>query len=286
MKRKLTDRLVGRFWRPGRNIRTADTFWMAHPAVRRSINRQITGDENLWPIDWLKREFVTTPIGRVAVPGCGTGELERDLLSKDLCRRVLAFDLSHAQVEEARLQARRHGLEDRIEYRVASTDRFDPQAEPFDGCFFHQSLHHARDPDAVIRRLADALPPGALVYLDEYIGPSRKQWNRRFFAAAVETYAALPAKARLHPSLRIPGLLAKLSDPSESIASDRILPAVENHLEIVARRDYGGFLLQPIWGQVVQDDALVEELIARERLLCSSHPPWFTVIVARVGSAG
>lgn len=274
--------VAGRFWRPERGERNPETFWMAHPEVRRRINRRITGDPDLWPIDWLRANVVTEPLGRVVVPGCGTGELERDLVTKGLCRRVLAFDLSPRQVAEARERARHAGVADAIDYRTAAMEELHLPEATFDGCFFHHALHHAEDPEGLLRKLRRALRPGALLYLDEYVGPSRRQWNRRSYAAAVDAYRRLPAPVRRHRRLRIPGLLAKLSDPSESIASDRIVPAVEELFEVRHRRDYGGFLLHPLWQQIHHPPEVVARLIEEEEEQIGDHPTWYAVIVARV----
>jgi SAM-dependent methyltransferase len=216
------------------------------------------------------------------VPGCGTGELERDLVAKGLCRRALAFDLSPRQVAEARERAHRAGVAGAIDYRTAAMEELDLPEGAFDGCFFHHSLHHAEDPEGLLRKLRRALRPGALLYLDEYVGPSRRQWNRRSYAAAVDAYRQLPATVRRHRRLHIPGLLAKLSDPSESIASDRIVPAVEELFEVRLRRDYGGFLLHPVWQQIHHPPEVVDLLIEEEEERIGDHPTWYAVIVARV----
>lgn len=256
---------------------------MAHPAVRSYVNRCVTGNENIWPIDWLKQHFVTEPLDLVLVPGCGGGELERDLLQKGICRQVEAFDVSETQIEAAREEAARLGLAERIHYRVSAFEDMDLPAGKYDGCFFHHSLHHLRNPAAALDAVHRALRPGGLLYLDEYVGPSRRQWDRRRFAAAVMVYDLLPREMRKNEWLEIPGLLAKLEDPSESVASDQILAAVGQRYEILERRDYGGFLLQPMWTQLRIEQAIINWLITVESAFARFHPTWFTVVVAKAG---
>lgn len=277
---RLGRRLAGRFWTPERSRRRPEDFWMAHPAVRRAVNRAVSGDGATWPMEWFQARFGGRPFDRVLVPGCGTGELERDLLAKGLCRRIDAFDVAASAVEAARRQAEAAGLGERVTYRVCAFEDLDPDV-PYDACFFHHSLHHLRRPEEALDRVARWLVPAGLLYLDEYVGPSRGRWNRRSFAAATAVYRRIPRRLRTRDELEIPGLLAKLSDPSESIASHRILPAVEARFAILERRDYGGFLLQPVWGQIVHDEELVADLIAIERALARLHPTWFSVVVAR-----
>lgn len=276
----LTRFLVSRHWAPGRQRRDARHFWMAHPAVRSYVNDCVTGDPGVWPLEWFQARFLEHPFGTVLVPGCGTGELERDLLRKGICQRVLAFDPVPSAVEVARQQASAEGFEDRIEYTVGDLSAISPPEGGFDACFFHHSLHHFPDPDGAVRTVTGWLKPGGILYLDEYVGPSRRQWDRLYFGFASRVYNRIPRELRLRDRLAIPGLLAKLSDPSESIASDKILDAVDSHTTILERRDYGGFLLQPVWTQIRHDEELVRTLIGIERAETGRQTAWFTVVVA------
>lgn len=253
---------------------------MADPAVRAYVNESVSGDAHVWPIEWFGRRFVSYPLRTVLLPGCGAGALERDLLSKGLCERVHAFDVAAPAVEEARRMAAEAGLADRIEYRVGDLAGISPPDVGYDACFFHHSLHHMADPDGAVRKVMGSLAPGGLLYLDEYVGPSRRQWDHRHFAFAAAVFDLIPREQRLHGRFQIPGLLAKLSDPSESIASDRILAAVERHARVLVRRDYHGFLLQPIWTQIRHGEELVRTLIAIERSAAELHSTWFSVVVA------
>jgi SAM-dependent methyltransferase len=238
---------------------------MADPAVRAYINESVSGDPHVWPVTWFRRRFISQPFGLVLVPGCGTGELERDLLRQGICERVHAFDVAAPAIESARQRALEEGFADRIEYRVGELGGASPPAEGYDAC---------------VRQVAGWLRPGGILYLDEYVGPSRQQWDRGRFAFASAVFDLIPLELRLGKRLRIPGLMAKLSDPSESIASDRILGAVERHARILERRDYHGFLLQPVWTQIRHEEELVRSLIGIERGAAKLHPTWFTVLVA------
>jgi len=254
---------------------------MAHPEVRRYVNRSVTGDGETWPLDWFAERWNEHRFGKVLVPGCGAGELERDLFAKGIPDHVEAFDISEEQVAEARRRATVAGLDEKIVYRVASFDELELETGGYGGCFFHQSLHHLPDPERALRRVARWLDSSGLLYLDEYVGPSQRQWNRRSFAMARSVYRLLPEESRLHGELEVPGLLARLEDPSEAIASDHVLPAVERYFEILERRDYRGFLLSPIWNQIREHDRWAGLLIEIEEAVGNLHPTWHTVIVAR-----
>src|ERR1051325_10902440 len=74
--------------------------WMAHPIVRKYINQSITGGpEALWPFDWFESVYPGRRFERGLSIGCGTGALERDLIKRDLCTIVDAFDASPVCLE-------------------------------------------------------------------------------------------------------------------------------------------------------------------------------------------
>ena len=64
-------------------------------------------------------------------------------------------------------------------------------------------------------------------------------------------YRSLPAAVRRTKIIRRP---INVEDPTEAVASSGILPAVEEHLRVLARRDYGGNLLEPIYPSLLRPD--------------------------------
>ena len=173
----LTRFLVSRHWAPGRQRRDAGASgWRIRRSGRTSTiaSRATPG---VRPLEWFQSRFAGRPFGTVLVPGCGTGELERDLVRKGICERVLAFDPVASAVEVARQQAAADGFEDRIEYTVGDSNAISPPEGGFGACFFHHALHHFPDPDGAVRTVTGWLEPGGILYLDEYVGPSRRQWT-------------------------------------------------------------------------------------------------------------
>lgn len=112
-------------------------------------------------------------IARLSV-GCGAGALERQLIERGLCKQVDAFDASiaslHVAVEAARAIPG-------IRYFAADFNRVTFPPNAYDAVFFHQSAHHVERLEHLFMCLLPALKPGGIVYLDEYVGPSRTEWN-------------------------------------------------------------------------------------------------------------
>jgi SAM-dependent methyltransferase len=270
------------YWDDPRRHFPGEEIWMGHPAVRARINRRVTGDPAWWPISWLRARLGSrAPLARAASVGSGTGALERDLVRQGVVERVTGVELSSACVAEAERLAAEAGLTDRIEYVTGDARAWLEQARGYDALFFHGSLHHFDRLPELLAAVARALGPGGLLYLDEYVGPAAGEWG---IAHALLWNAVY--------RLRIPGRLRRArlvraprndEDPTESVASSAILPAVASRFRILERRDYGGNLLAPIYPYLRRPshdppapralhDAAIERLLDLEELLL--RHPW------------
>jgi len=229
-----------RFWNEGAPGEPENHYWGAQPLVRRAINRRVTGDPNCWPTEWFARRFVseTLPLGLSV--GCGSGLLERDVLAKGICHRVEGVDFSPESIEQAKRQAEEERLFERLTYRVEDINAFELPPARYDLILFHGSLHHVRSVERVLGQVHRALKPGGLLYLDEYMGPSRSEWKDSEWSMARSVFDALPAEVKNRPNLMIP---IPLDDPLESIRSSAIRPEAARVFQILSDRPYGGNIL-------------------------------------------
>jgi SAM-dependent methyltransferase len=228
------------FWDHGAADEGENRYWAAQPLVRRAINRRITGDPDRWPMDWFRRRFAPEPFGVGLSAGCGEGSLERDVLSKRICRTIEGIDFSEGALARARSLAEEAGLAGSARYRTANLDALALPAESYDVVFFHGSLHHTREVDAVLATAERALKPGGILFVDEYMGPSREEWSDALWRFARAAFEALPEDLKNRPELAIP---LPMDDPSESVCSSRIRPAVAERFELLEDRPYGGNIL-------------------------------------------
>jgi SAM-dependent methyltransferase len=263
---------------------------MNHPAVRAAINRRVTGDPARWPIAWLPDVVADrVPFARALSVGCGVGNFERSLVDLSIVREVTGIDASAEVLEAARRSAAEARLAERIRYVHADAREFLEAARGMDAIFFHASLHHFDRLDALLAAVRRALAPRGVLYLDEYVGPARDEWTWRHLADWNAVYFSLPASVRRTKIIRRP---INVEDPTEAVASSGILAAVGKHLRVLARRDYGGNLLEPIYPSLLRPnqpggpaaavfDACVEKLLAREeRRLARGRASYFSVVVA------
>jgi SAM-dependent methyltransferase len=269
-----------------------DEIWLANPLVREAVNVRITGDAGRWPLDWFQQELADRlPLARAVSVGCGAGALERDLVSRGICLKVTGIDVAEAPLAKARADAIAAGLTGQISYVLADGYEYLATHEGLlDAVFFHASLHHFDRLDDLLRRVRLALKPGGLLYIDEYVGPSRHQWNPLRLLLPNLAYYALPRAARRVGVVRAP---VNREDATEAVASSEIVPAIARWLEIREQRDYGGNLLSLIYPSLNRSGSrrgpsspaalqtAVRRLLGWESgLLALGARSYFTVLVA------
>lgn len=255
------------------------TSWMEHPRVRDSILRSISGTaEGLWPVDWFIRLTGGRRFERGLSIGCGTGPFERDVLRKNLVERVDAFDGSANSLRMARDLAAADGMAERVRYFAADfNEPFLPRAT-YDIVFIHQALHHVAKLEKLLRSVLLSLRRGGVLYLDEYIGPSRSDWNDELIAPQREVFRRLPAAARRTELLALP---IQADDPSEAIRSSEILEQLRIGFDVREFRGYGGNLLSVLYPAVDFDRTPIEPVIDEEqRWIVSGQRPYYALIVA------
>jgi len=263
-------------------VEQSHTAWMAHPLVRAYINRSIDPARPCWPMEWFIALTGRRRFQRALSVGCGGGAMERDLVVKSVCDSVDAFDASVHSLVLARRAVEREEMGGRIRYFAADFNEplFLPR-RTYDLVVFHQSMHHVAKLEKVLRAVLRSLRPGGLLYVDEYVGPSRHQWdqNAALLAPHQEAYQRIPREQRAADALLAP---IQADDPSEAFRSGDILEQLDVGFRTLARRDYGGTLLSVLFASIPPPtDDLVSQLIAaEEQLLRSGAPSYYTLLVA------
>lgn len=254
--------------------------WMEHPLVRQAINRRIGGSRPMWPLDWFVEWVAGRTFERALSIGCGTGALERDLIRRELCGSIDAIDASIQSVAQARRTAALEGYGDAIHYFAGDFNRLSLPHSHYDLVLFHQSLHHVDELEATLSTVMKALTPHGLLYLDEYVGPSRTSWSPRRLAPVRFVYDRLPESLRAHRKLPLP---IHPHDPSEAIRSDEIISRTAVGFVTLEERPYGGNLLAPIYPALTErPDDIIASLIEQEEAWLAEHGgAHYRIIVAR-----
>lgn len=271
------------YWDTNREKANDPAFWMAHPICRAYINRRVTGSPHEWPLDWFKREHVREPFERGVSWGCGLGPFERAARKLGLVKEIDAFDISATSLADARAEAKKAGISG-INYQLG--DFNNPRLGPdgYDIAFFHASLHHVGALERLFRRLSLALNAGGLIYLDEYVGPSRTEWTEDRLAVGRAILDLLPAEAKITNTLHAP---IELTDPSEAIRSSEISTFVKEFCDVVFWRPYGGQIVDLVlpcvrheWAHSEQGMRAVEAMLRLEDEELRSRPASSHYLVA------
>lgn len=267
-----------------------DEIWMSHPLVRARINQRIAGDPNTWTTTWLQGRVARMPRWRQTLSiGCGMGQFERDLVRLDLVDRIAGVEISPVCVAAATHAASVAGMSERITYRCADAWEELARARGLDAIFFHASLHHFDRLAELAALLRRALAPGGQLYLDEYVGPSRDEWQLRDELRWNWHYYHLPKSVRRVGRIRPP---VNFEDPTEAVASSQILPSIAREFDLLDQRDYGGNLLSVIYGNLRRptqappspqadfDEAVENLLDAEDVLLAKGAKSYHAVVLA------
>jgi 2-polyprenyl-3-methyl-5-hydroxy-6-metoxy-1,4-benzoquinol methylase len=276
-------------------------YWLAVPEVARRFQRRATGGKAEHWINYCVSEFLTAlPVERMCSIGCGTGELERHLAGFNAFRSCDAIDLAPGALDIARRAADAAGIGG-IRYACADIQTMPLDERAYDAIWFNNSLHHVRDLEGVCDRVAAALRPDGVVFVNEYVGADRfdfpihqKNAIRAAFALVPERYRRSflnPGRA-VQPAPLIPNPRdVKQADPSESVRSSEILEVLEERFDVVAHHKTGGtllqFLLHGIAGNFRSEDpdsiAVLEMLFQIEDTLIDTGalPSDFVLVVAR-----
>lgn len=270
--------------------------WQDHPVIRAHINFRVSGDP---VVNWLE-DFGRRFGGGFDLAlnlGCGFGDLEAHAFGLGLVREFHSLDLSATALAAAGKKLQ--GLP--VRFEQCDLNQVVLPAGAYDVVFAASSLHHLLRLEHVLDQVRSGLRPGGLLVFDEYVGPSRFQWEETQLRAVNELLSALPGRYRR--DLRGGGKKRRIyrpaqdetnrDSPFEAIRSAEILPLVRERFTVVAERGYGGAILHPLLDGIAgnfqleraEDVDLLTRLAGLEERLEEAGVirSDFTVMVARKG---
>ena len=256
---------------------------MEHPLIREYIATTLSGTaQGIWPLDWLQAQLPGRRFHRALSIGCGAGALERDLVRRDLVAAVDAFDGSTNSLRVARNEAAAAGMTSRIRYYAADFNEPVLPRRTYDLVLIHQALHHVAKLEKLYRAIMRTLTSDGLLYLDEYIGPSRTDWTDESMRAVRAVYDGLPQHVRRESRLNEPIMM---DDPSEAIRSSEIMDQLRIGFDVKAERGYGGNFLSVMYTSMSAerlDEQGMKALIEQERRhIASGAGSYYGLILAK-----
>ncbi|MBX3043219.1 MAG: class I SAM-dependent methyltransferase [Candidatus Kapabacteria bacterium] len=229
--------------------------WWSVPLVYKRWNEIITGNPEITYEKFFVEKFLDskTNVSLLSL-GCGEGTREMHLASNPIFSKVTGVDISYSRIKSANLRAKENKL-DNIFFICNDVNNLNINQEKFDVILFDNSLHHFKNVVKLLPSITSKyLKNNGFLVVNEYIGPKRLQWSDIQINYTNNTLAEIPEKFRtryLTKSIKNrftgPGLIRMfVSDPSEAVDSENILPALRKYFEPIYEKFYGGNLLMHI----------------------------------------
>ena len=228
--------------------------WWIIPEMRQRENKKISGNPQK-SFDWHLTENYCQGKKNLKLlsVACGVGNREIRLAESGHFDEVLGIDLSHDFINAANKTLAEKKLPN-IRFEQADFYSFPLEANYYDIIFFHSALHHFKNIEQVAQRVIVALKDDGLLVLNEYVGRNRLQYTSQQLAAMDRLLAFIPENYRKRHLTNIvkkkvyaPGLLRMIvSDPSEAVESETIMPVIHEYFKVVEEKKTGGDLLMMV----------------------------------------
>lgn len=250
---------------------SSKVYWLAVPEVHSRYSRKLIGDHKGSWISYCCEKYLAhrLPVKRMAIIGCGNGQLERGLSSLNAFTDCDAFDISDRAVEVAKEEAENSGISN-IHYFRADIEEYPFPQNYYDAVWFKESLHHISKLEHVCQGVSHSLKDDGFLFIEEYVGPDRFSLTERQKEVLNAVFTLLPKRYRksffrnyvgkYQREVSIPNpQQVKKVDPSEAVRSSDIVPVISKYFNIVEQKELGGtllhFLLHGIAGNFHADDA-------------------------------
>jgi SAM-dependent methyltransferase len=244
-------------------------FWQS-PVVRAALNRRITGDATVSPeVHFVARHAGSIPSPQALTLRVGDARLEVALIEAGACERITGLDAD----EQRALSAQGNvpdSLREQIDFRQGDPLAWEPE-HPLGAVIARSVLHRQADLSAMLDHVHSIMAPGALVFVDEFVGPARFQWtelqieviNRLLACMPEELLIDLGAREERRKTLIARPDPAKhaLSNPSDAVCSDQIVGCLDERFERVEVSLYGGAVYHQLFSRVMGNFAPHPELV-------------------------
>lgn len=226
--------------------------WWIIPQVKRRWNKMITNDPNQDYESYLVSKYFSNHSNlKMLSIGSGVCSHEMKLAEYKVFEEITCVDIADKLLHKAGIEADKRGLRN-MRFKVGDVYNMKFEKSTLDVIFFHASLHHFNNIESLIKdQLYDALKPGGLFVINEYVGANRMQFPKVQIEAINEAISIIPPAYRtryvsqtVKNQVSGPGRLRMIvADPSECVDSESILPSLRRHFIPLVEKPYGGNIL-------------------------------------------
>lgn len=243
------------------HIESPPTHWWDIPQINERWNLLISGDYKTNYYDYFIKTYLSNKTKIVALSlGCGTGHRELRWASSGKFERIDAIDLSSQRINYAHQKSIDAGFSNIINFEVQDFLSL-PETNTYDLILCEQSLHHFYPMKNVVEKLFRLVKNEGLLLVNEYVGPNRFQWTNEQLYYTNKLLQEIPVKYRrfyksglIKKKVYKPGLLRMiLSDYSEAVESENILPFLQKTFSELELKAYGGTILHPLFNGIAHN---------------------------------
>jgi len=287
-----SDKSVSKVWSDFAHARLAPgtegwRFALDHPRVRTYVYDTYIGGSD--PFGWALSNFAPNrPLFGLEI-GCGGGDLAIGLARSGRFSQIDAYDVSHGAIELAREKLRKSGLSN-VNFEVRDCNEISILGKKYDFVYSSHALHHIEGLEALFQQVALVLNDDGVFFADDYIGPSRMQYNEHHLTLLNEIFHKLPEEKRrdawyddmIKPEIiKVPIADYLRIDPSEGVRAAEIVPIMARSLFTkvfplgmsIAYECLNG-VIRNFDPNSESDNALLDQLIEADRLAANDmHVP-------------
>ncbi|OHB49672.1 MAG: hypothetical protein A2Y10_05815 [Planctomycetes bacterium GWF2_41_51] len=192
--------------------------WCSSPIVTDSDN----GDPLLPIINYLVPECRN---GKMLVLGCGQAYYEHWLVVSGTAQFAHGIDIAPGAIEKARAEVVSQGLVGRVTHEVMDINNLRLDKNSYDGLLIVQAMHHFVSLEHICAEITKGLKYDAAIVIDDFVGPTRFQYNDDRLALMNRLLSCLPPHMQKPSIERIPIEAFLKDDPSEGVRCGEI-PAI------------------------------------------------------------
>jgi len=251
----------------------ASNYWII-PRLRQRWNKIISGKEDITYEQYVYNSYLKNK-KNLRLLSLGSGVCSHEIVFAQFPNfaKVKCVDFSDKLLIQAKQKANSFGLHN-MEFEVTDVNQIKLREDYFDVILFHASLHHFKSIETLIKKTKNCLKDDGILIINEYVGPNRicisksqrAEINRILTHEIPKSHKTRYKTNWLKKHVSGPGWLRMvLTDPSEAIESEMILPEIHKNFKVKEEKALGGNICMLLFKDIAHhfcgDDITTNKLL-------------------------
>ncbi len=226
-------------------------YWFNFQTIRELITTRLTGSAD---VTWFTQQILErkTPFGRILAFGDGYGMAAEAIQTRRDTSELVYFNLAAGEGKRCEETLEKVAMDKPYRFVQADANQFVyDRLGMFDTIIDVGAFHHLKNFETAFPRINGILKKDALLYIDEFVGPSKYNYSQRVLDIINDWLQTLPdslvANRKPVKKADFISLWERCPDPSEGIRSGDLDQALMDNFRLLSCDDVGGTLLQPFF---------------------------------------